>query len=123
MGLYESVLRQLLFRMDAEVVHTRAFRLLRLGLVRARTFQHQMLEQELFGVRFRNPLGLAAGFDKDAVALGHWHRLGFGFVEVGTLTYHFQPGNPRPRLFRLPKDKALVNRLGFNNEGAEMAAR
>jgi dihydroorotate dehydrogenase len=122
MGLYESVLRQLLFRMDPEVVHTRAFRLLRSGLVRAKTFQHPMLEQELFGVRFPNPLGLAAGFDKDGVALDHWHRLGFGFVEAGTITYHFQPGNSKPRLFRLPKDRGLVNRLGFNNEGAEAAA-
>lgn len=122
MGLYESVIRQLLFRMDPEVVHTRAFRLLRSGLVRARTFKHPLMEQTLFGVHFPNPLGLAAGFDKDAVALDQWHRLGFGFVEVGTLTYHFQPGNPKPRLFRLPKDKALVNRLGFNNEGAEAAA-
>jgi dihydroorotate dehydrogenase len=76
-----------------------------------------------FGVEFRNPLGLAAGFDKDARAVSHWHRLGFGFVEVGTVTRHAQPGNPRPRLFRLPRHTALINRLGFNNQGADAMAR
>lgn len=76
-----------------------------------------------FGVEFRNSIGLAAGFDKDAVAVDHWHRLGFGFVEIGTVTRHAQPGNPRPRLFRLPEHQALVNRLGFNNEGADEVAR
>lgn len=78
---------------------------------------------QAFGVEFRNPLGLAAGFDKDARAVGHWHRLGFGFVEVGTVTRHAQPGNPAPRLFRLPGKGALVNRLGFNNQGADAMAR
>lgn len=76
-----------------------------------------------FGIEFRNPLGLAAGFDKDARAVGQWHRLGFGFVEVGTVTRLPQPGNRRPRLFRLPAHRALINRLGFNNTGAEAAAK
>jgi dihydroorotate dehydrogenase len=76
------------------------------------------LEQNLFGLRFPNPLGLAAGFDKDGVAVPMWSRLGFGFAEVGTVTFHAQPGNPRPRLFRLPLDKAALNRMGFNNQGA-----
>jgi len=78
---------------------------------------------ESFGVRFRNPVGLAAGFDKNGVAIEHWHRLGFGFVEVGTVTRHAQVGNPRPRLFRLRKHRGLVNRMGFNNEGADALAR
>ncbi|MEH2201689.1 quinone-dependent dihydroorotate dehydrogenase [Nostoc sp.] len=82
------------------------------------------LEQNLFGLNFPNPVGLAAGFDKDGVAAGIWSNLGFGFAELGTVTFHAQPGNPRPRLFRLPLDKAALNRMGFNNLGAAaMAAR
>ncbi|MEH2371560.1 quinone-dependent dihydroorotate dehydrogenase [Nostoc sp.] len=82
------------------------------------------LEQNLFGLNFPNPVGLAAGFDKDGVAAGIWSNLGFGFAELGTVTFHAQPGNPRPRLFRLPLDKAALNRMGFNNRGAAaMAAR
>ncbi|MFK0730214.1 MAG: quinone-dependent dihydroorotate dehydrogenase [Gloeotrichia echinulata GP01] len=82
------------------------------------------LEQTLFGLNFPNPVGLAAGFDKDGVAAGIWSSFGFGFAELGTVTFLAQPGNPRPRLFRLPLDKAALNRMGFNNSGAEvMAAR
>ncbi|MBN3947916.1 MAG: quinone-dependent dihydroorotate dehydrogenase [Nostoc sp. NMS7] len=82
------------------------------------------LEQNLFGLNFANPVGLAAGFDKDGVTAGIWSNLGFGFTELGTVTFHAQPGNPRPRLFRLPLDKAALNRMGFNNRGAAaMAAR
>lgn len=82
------------------------------------------LEQKLWGVTFPNPLGLAAGFDKDGVAANLWSNFGFGFAELGTVTFHAQPGNPRPRLFRLPLDKAALNRMGFNNHGAAaMAAR
>jgi len=82
------------------------------------------LEQNLFGLKFPNPVGLAAGFDKDGVAANIWSSLGFGFAELGTVTFHPQPGNPRPRLFRLPLDKAALNRMGFNNSGAAaMAAR
>jgi dihydroorotate dehydrogenase len=82
------------------------------------------LEQNLFGLNFPNPVGLAAGFDKDGVAAGIWSNLGFGFAELGTVTFHAQPGNPPPRLFRLPLDKAALNRMGFNNSGAAvMAAR
>lgn len=81
------------------------------------------LKVEAFGLAFPNPLGLAAGMDKDARALGAWWALGFGFVEVGTLTPRPQPGNPRPRLFRLVEDQALINRMGFNNRGAQEAAR
>lgn len=82
------------------------------------------LEQKLWGATFPNPVGLAAGFDKDGVAAGVWSSFGFGFAELGTVTYHAQPGNPRPRLFRLPQDLAALNRMGFNNYGAAaMAAR
>jgi len=81
------------------------------------------LEQTLFGCRFRNPVGLAAGFDKNAVAAGIWHLFGFGFAEVGTVTWHAQPGNPKPRLFRLAAERAALNRMGFNNKGAQAARR
>jgi dihydroorotate dehydrogenase len=77
------------------------------------------LEQTLFGCRFPNPLGLAAGFDKNAVAAGIWHCFGFGFAELGTVTWHAQSGNPKPRLFRLAAERAALNRMGFNNAGAE----
>ena len=79
--------------------------------------------REVFGLRFPNPIGLAAGFDKNAVAVPALAALGFGFIEVGTITRYAQPGNPRPRLFRLPADGALINRMGFNNAGAEAVAR
>ena len=78
---------------------------------------------ELFGLRVRNPIGLGAGFDKDGLAIRGWAALGFGFVELGTVTPRPQPGNPRPRLFRLAADEALVNRMGFNNLGADALAR
>ncbi len=82
------------------------------------------LEQTILGMKFPNPLGLAAGFDKDGVGANIWHNFGFGFAELGTVTYHPQPGNPPPRLFRLPLDQAALNRMGFNNAGAvAMAAR
>ena len=75
-----------------------------------------------FGIIFPNPVGLSAGFDKNAKYLNELELLGFGFVEIGTVTPLPQPGNPKPRLFRLPKDKALINRMGFNNDGAKAAA-
>lgn len=81
------------------------------------------LKQNLFGLHFPNPLGLAAGFDKDGVGAPIWSSLGFGFAELGTVTYHPQPGNPPPRLFRLPLDKAALNRMGFNNSGAAAMAQ
>ena len=81
------------------------------------------LEQTLFGCRFLNPVGLAAGFDKNAVAAGIWHLFGFGFAELGTVTWHGQPGNPRPRLFRLAAERAALNRMGFNNQGAAAVRR
>lgn len=81
-----------------------------------------ILEQEVFGVRFPRPLGLAAGFDKNATCADAWSPLGFGYAELGTVTAQAQPGNPTPRLFRLPADKAILNRMGFNNRGAAFAA-
>ena len=81
------------------------------------------LEQVLFGCRFSNPIGLAAGFDKNGVAAGIWDRFGFGFAELGTVTWHGQSGNPRPRLFRLAAEQAALNRMGFNNKGAEEMRR
>ncbi len=127
--LYERVLRPALFALDAETAHEQTVALLaRLGpaLRRLRPLlsavDHPALARTVWGLHFPNPVGLAAGFDKQARCLGAWEGLGFGFVEVGTVTAEPQPGNPRPRLFRLPADRALVNRLGFNSEGADAVA-
>jgi len=79
------------------------------------------LEREVFGIKFSNPVGLAAGFDKEAQFVDEFASLGFGFIEIGTITPKGQPGNPKPRLFRLKEDEALINRMGFNNEGVDMA--
>lgn len=123
MSVYDKFLRPLLFRFDPERVHNLAMTALSTGVVGDWQFHDSRLEQTLFGVSFMNPIGLAAGFDKNAVALGHWHHLGFGSVEVGTITFHAQSGNPKPRLFRLPRNLAIINRMGFNNDGAERVAR
>jgi dihydroorotate dehydrogenase len=128
-GIYAS-LRGVAFAIDAERVHRMAMsglslwsRLCDVELDDDDVARAPALSRTVFGVTFRNPLGLAAGFDKDAECLPAWQALGFGFVEVGTVTRHPQPGNPKPRLFRLPQDRALLNRLGFNNHGAEACAR
>lgn len=119
--LYQSVLKPLAFQMDPEKVHYTAMGLMqRLGGPLSTVLEADPVE--LFGVRFPNRLGLAAGFDKDGVGIDFWHRFGFGHVELGTVTFHAQPGNPKPRLFRLPADKALINRMGFNNSGAAALA-
>jgi len=128
--LYERILRPLLFQLSAERAHHAAFLGLRvlealppLARIASSLFTHRsaQLEVDALGLRFPNPIGLAAGFDKDALAMHALLAMGFGFVEIGTLTAHAQPGNPAPRLFRLPKDRALLNRLGFNNGGSEAA--
>ncbi|KMM17011.1 quinone-dependent dihydroorotate dehydrogenase [Synechococcus sp. GFB01] len=93
------------------------------GLAAELQWRDPRLEQTLFGCRFANPVGLAAGFDKNAVAAGIWHCFGFGFAELGTVTWQAQPGNPRPRLFRLAAERAALNRMGFNNAGAEAVRR
>jgi dihydroorotate dehydrogenase len=122
--LWEKLVRPALFRMDAESAHERGVAALRSGLGgmfagsdAAR--DRPSLAVSRFGLEFRNPLGLAAGFDKNAIVVNELAGLGFGFVEVGTVTYGPQPGNDKPRLFRLPADQALINRLGFNNDGAK----
>ena len=129
--MYQSLVKPLLFRMDAEKAHHLVFDNLKRAyrvpgapaLLRARYgFRHPNLEREVFGLRFENPVGLAAGFDKNAQLTDELGALGFGFVEIGTVTPRPQPGNPTPRLFRLPQDSALINRMGFNNDGAEAAA-
>jgi dihydroorotate dehydrogenase len=110
----------LLRLLDAEQAHALALRALRLGLGGSvMEPDDPRLATQVLGLSFANPIGLAAGFDKDAVALGPLMRLGFGFVEAGTVTPRPQAGNPRPRLFRLGEDGAIINRLGFNNRGLE----
>jgi dihydroorotate dehydrogenase len=126
-------LRRLLFLVPAERIHTWVFFTLRAltAVGPSRRLLRRLLAPRdpglaitVFGVRFPGPLGLAAGFDKDGTGLLAWGSLGFAFAEVGTVTAHAQPGNPRPRLFRLPEDRALLNRMGFNNHGAaELALR
>ncbi|HEY0484656.1 MAG TPA: quinone-dependent dihydroorotate dehydrogenase [Mycobacteriales bacterium] len=123
--LYERLVRPALFRVaggDAEAVHERTLgALARLSPV-LRRYPVRGPGRTVFGVDFPNPVGLAAGMDKNGVALGAWPALGFGFVELGTVTWHPQPGNPRPRLVRLPASEAIVNRMGFNNLGARALA-
>lgn len=126
-AIYEKLLRTLMFRMDAETAHHFALQMLQLPgmavllrLLLGTSSTDSV--RTVFGLQFRNPVGLAAGFDKNAVALRAWEELGFGFVEAGTITAQGQPGNPSPRLFRLPEQQALINRLGFNNDGAEAVA-
>jgi dihydroorotate dehydrogenase len=115
-----SAILPLLRRMDAEHAHDLALFALRRGLIgRDATPNDPALAIEVLGRRFANPIGLAAGFDKNAVAADALMRLGFGFVETGTVTPRPQLGNPRPRLFRLEQDGAAINRLGFNNAGLE----
>ncbi|MGI8436360.1 MAG: quinone-dependent dihydroorotate dehydrogenase [Chthoniobacterales bacterium] len=120
-GAYERLLRPLLFALDPETAHHFALRALRTpgALAALRAFAPAPRPLTLFGGSFRNPVGLAAGFDKNGVAIPAWEALGFGFVEIGTVTARAQPGNPRPRIFRYPRQGALINRLGFNNDGAE----
>lgn len=122
MASYQRLLRPLLFRLDPERAHHLALWFIQRGWVRCPALIDSRLEQVVFGVKFNNPVGLGAGFDKNAVAVDRWAGLGFGFAEVGTLTHHPQPGNPKPRLFRLSRDQALINRMGFNNDGAEAAS-
>ncbi|HEU5131804.1 MAG TPA: quinone-dependent dihydroorotate dehydrogenase, partial [Pyrinomonadaceae bacterium] len=123
--VYRSLLRPLLFRLPAETAHELALHSLSLvpASLLAKRINDPALSIERFGLTFANPIGLAAGFDKNGIALQPLAALGFGFIEAGTVTYHPQPGNPRPRLFRLSEDQALINRAGFNNEGAAAFAQ
>jgi dihydroorotate dehydrogenase len=140
MDIYQVAIRPLLFdllRTDPEWLHQQTIQSLswlsqtdihpaaswvNRSLQKSLCLKDSRLEQTLFGLQFPNPLGLAAGFDKDGIAASIWSSLGFGFAELGTVTFVAQPGNPRPRLFRLPIDKAALNRMGFNNSGAAAMA-
>lgn len=122
MRLPYGLLRPFLFRLDPEVAHALSLRALRAGLVPGNAASFPRLQTDVAGLRFLNPLGLAAGYDKNARAVRPLLRLGFGFVEAGTVTPRPQQGNPRPRMFRLPREEAVINRLGFNNEGLAAAA-
>lgn len=118
-------MRQLLFCLPPETAHETVFRLAKLGERIGLWYRRppEVAPIELWGLRFSNPVGLAAGLDKNAELLPFWRHLGFAFVEVGTVTPRPQPGNPRPRLFRIPAEGALLNRMGFNSEGALAIAR
>ena len=124
--MYQSLIRPLLFKLDPEKAHYLTFFFLKNFGWLSKTFlpkpiEDQRLEREVFGLKFKNPVGLAAGLDKNAVAFQEFADLGFGFVEIGTLTPKPQPGNDKKRLFRLIEDSAIINRMGFNNEGVDTA--
>lgn len=142
MDIYKSVLRPIIFsglQPDPEWWHHQTMQVLSAWdrtsnlppanwilqqIEKSFSVRDRRLEMCLWGVNFPNPIGLAAGFDKDGTAARVWSKLGFGFAELGTVTLHAQPGNPRPRMFRLPQDLAALNRMGFNNQGsAALAAR
>jgi len=127
-----KILRSILFNFNTEAVHHFSMnslsfackiKFIRNIISRKFTLTNPKLEREVCGLKFRNPVGLGAGFDKNALYLTELKALGFGFVEIGTVTPRPQPGNDTPRLFRLPEDKALVNRMGFNNDGVEVIAK
>jgi dihydroorotate dehydrogenase len=129
--MYKLLISPILFLFDAERIHYFVCEVLHIAfkipgvpsLLRAMyTYEHPDLVQEVSGLRFRNPVGLAAGFDKNAEMVDQLEALGFGFIEIGTVTPRPQPGNDKPRLFRLKQDKGLINRMGFNNKGSRVAA-
>lgn len=130
--MYRKLIEPLLFSLTIERAHRVAMLLLRvMGLIpggrwmlrRCYAVPHPVLEREVFGIRFANPIGLAAGFDRNGEAVREFGALGFGFVEIGTITPRPQEGNPRPRVFRLPKDRAIVNRIGIANRGLDATVR
>lgn len=129
--MYKALLKPIFFLFDPEKIHHFVFKAIRFffripgiaAICRSvYLMRDKRLERTLFGITFPNPVGLAAGFDKDAKLFDELGALGFGFVEIGTLTPKAQPGNDKPRMFRLPADAGLINRMGFNNEGVEAAA-
>lgn len=129
MGFYTRVARPLLFALDAETAHNLTLAATGMPLARpalraiGAAPSHPRLTQQLFNLDFPNPIGLAAGLDKQGTAVAAWEALGFGFAEIGTVTPRQQPGNEKPRLFRLPADEAIINRFGFNSAGREPVAR
>ena len=121
-----SIFKPLIFSLDPETAHDLAINSLKLNVLPKNIFQvenEELLETHLFNEILPNPIGLAAGFDKSAEVYNSLFKLGYGFVEVGTVTPKRQLGNPRPRIFRLEKDQALINRLGFNNHGSEIISK
>jgi dihydroorotate dehydrogenase len=127
-SMYRQLVRPLLFRLDPEWVHHASLNALTRTpfaslLAPFARCEFPELRRDLFGLAFPNPIGLAAGFDKNAEGVLRWPQLGFGFMELGTVTPRAQPGNPRPRIFRLPTEQGLINRLGFPNVGVEEVAR
>ena len=129
--MYKRIILPLLFRFDAEKIHHLVTSLMKIAFAipgvsalsrRWYVVSDRRLERTVFGLTFPNPIGMAAGFDKNAELVSELSDLGFGFVEIGTVTPRPQPGNPRPRLFRLKADGGLINRMGFNNKGAGPAA-
>lgn len=124
--MYKSLIRPFLFKFDPEEVHHFTFSFLKnfgflAKLLLPKPIEDKRLEREVFGLKFKNPVGLAAGFDKDAKLFSELSDLGFGFIEIGTLTPRPQPGNDKKRLFRLKEDSAIINRMGFNNGGVDEA--
>ena len=124
--MYKTLIRPILFRFDPEEVHYFTFSILKkfrflTTLLFPKPIEDKRLEKEVFGLKFKNPVGLAAGFDKDAKMFSELSDLGFGFIEIGTLTPKAQEGNPKKRLFRLKEDSAIINRMGFNNGGVDAA--
>lgn len=128
-SLYRHIIKPLLFRMDAEKAHHLTFAALQTFshlpfsqqiLKTLYSFEAPVLHRNFMGITFRNPVGMAAGLDKNALLFNQFSDMGFGFVEIGTVTPVAQAGNDKPRLFRLPKDRALINRMGFNNDGADI---
>ena len=128
--IHKKIIRPLLFKKDSETAHNEAVNSLAylsrdeflLGCAE-KFFGAPGLPTEVFGLKFPNPVGLAAGMDKHAAAVPGWAALGFGFAELGGVTWHAQPGNPKPRMFRAIPDEAVINRMGFNNSGAEAVAK
>lgn len=130
--MYKSLIRPILFLFQPETIHKAVFASLKVAQVcpfalsfvrKVCKFESHKLNRNVFGIDFPNPIGLAAGMDKDAEVYDAFGAMGFGFVEIGTVTPKAQPGNDKPRVFRLPKDKALINRMGFNNRGVLNAAK
>ena len=130
--MYNRLVKPILFLFDPEKVHYFSFFMIKVlsaipgvsSLIRGLyQVKHPALEREVFGLKFPNPVGLAAGFDKNAVLYKQLSNFGFGFIEIGTLTPKGQPGNPKKRLFRLKEDQAIINRMGFNNEGVDDAVK
>jgi len=124
--MYKSIILPILFKFDPEKVHHFTFSFLKnfgflSQLIFPKPIENKRLEREVFGLKFKNPVGLAAGFDKNAVLYNELSKLGFGFIEIGTLTPKAQPGNDKKRLFRLVEDSGIINRMGFNNDGVDAA--